>query len=95
MGDVDGFPGLSQAFSEGGQVKISMRCKSVSGQFGAGHSQTDHVNDYNNVKFFFFSFRKEGEKAMATDPRTHAWKIPWMEEPGRLQSMGSLGAGHD
>ena len=24
-----------------------------------------------------------------------AWKIPWMEEPGRLQSMGSLRVGHD
>ena len=24
-----------------------------------------------------------------------AWKIPWMEEPGRLQSMGSLGVGRD
>ena len=30
------------------------------------------------------------EKAMATNPSTLAWKIPWMEEPGRLQSMGSL-----
>ena len=30
------------------------------------------------------------EKAMATDSSTLAWKIPWMEEPGRLQSMGSL-----
>ena len=27
--------------------------------------------------------------------RTLAWKIPWAEEPGRLQSMGSLGAGHN
>ena len=26
---------------------------------------------------------------------TLAWKIPWMEEPGRLQSTGSLGVGHD
>ena len=26
---------------------------------------------------------------------TLAWRIPWMEEPGRLQSMGSLGVGHD
>ena len=26
---------------------------------------------------------------------TLAWQIPWMEEPGRLQSMGSLGVGHD
>ena len=28
------------------------------------------------------------EKAMATHSNTLAWKIPWMEEPGRLQSMG-------
>ena len=27
--------------------------------------------------------------------RTLAWKIPWTEEPGRLQSMGSLRVGHD
>ena len=30
------------------------------------------------------------EKAMAPHPSTFAWKIPWMEEPGQLQSMGSL-----
>ena len=30
------------------------------------------------------------EKAMATHSSTPAWKIPWKEEPGRLQSMGSL-----
>ena len=35
------------------------------------------------------------EKAMATHPSTLAWKIPWTEEPGRLQSMGSQGVGHD
>ena len=29
------------------------------------------------------------EKEMATHSRTLAWKIPWTEEPGRLQSMGS------
>ena len=29
-------------------------------------------------------------KAMATHSSTLAWKIPWMEEPSRLQSMGSL-----
>ena len=31
------------------------------------------------------------EKAMATHSSTLAWKIPWMEGPGGLQSMGSLG----
>ena len=35
------------------------------------------------------------EKAMAPLSSTLAWKIPWMEEPGRLQSMGSLGVRHD
>ena len=30
------------------------------------------------------------EREMATHSSTLAWKIPWMEEPGRLQSMGSL-----
>ena len=35
------------------------------------------------------------EKAMATHSSTLAWKIPWAEEPGRLQSMGSLRVRHD
>ena len=35
------------------------------------------------------------EKEMATHSSTLAWKIPWMEEPGRLQSMVSLRVGHD
>ena len=35
------------------------------------------------------------EKAMASHSNTLAWKIPWTEEPGRLQSTGSLGVRHD
>ena len=35
------------------------------------------------------------EKAMASHSSTLAWKIPWTEEPGRLQSMGSRRVGHD
>ena len=35
------------------------------------------------------------EKEMATHSSTLAWKIPWTEEPGRLQSMGSQKVGHD
>ena len=35
--------------------------------------------------FYFHALEKE----MATHSSTLAWKIPWMEEPGRLQSMGS------
>ena len=35
------------------------------------------------------------EKEMATHSRTLAWKIPWAEEPGRLQSMGLQRVGHN
>ena len=35
------------------------------------------------------------EQAMATHSSTLAWKIPWKEEPGRLQSMGLQRVGHD
>ena len=35
------------------------------------------------------------EKEMAIHSSILAWKIPWTEEPGRLQSMGLQGVGHD
>jgi len=35
------------------------------------------------------------EKEMATYTSILAWKIPWTEEPGRLQSMGLQRVGHD
>ena len=35
------------------------------------------------------------EKGMATHSSFLAWRIPWAEEPGGLQSMGSQGVGHD
>ena len=35
------------------------------------------------------------EKELAIYSRTIAWKIPWTEEPGRLQPMGSQRVGHD
>ena len=45
---------------------------------------TNHSNSDNSV-----------EKAMATHSSTLVWKIPWMEEPGRLRPMGSLRVRHD
>ena len=41
------------------------------------------------------SLENQREKAMAPHSSTLAWKIPWMVEPGRLQSMGLLRVGHD
>ena len=42
------------------------------------------------LKLQYFGCLKEPEKAMASHSSTFAWKIPWTEEPGGLQSMGSL-----
>ena len=49
------------------------------------------------LKFSFFKWpwHTITQKAMAPNSSTLSWKIPWMEEPGRLQSMGSLRVGHD
>ena len=47
------------------------------------------------IMYYFCLLYLVLEKAMAPHSSTLAWKIPWTEEPGRLQSMGSLGVGHD
>ena len=47
------------------------------------------------IKATLDSPSKTREQAVATHSSTLAWKIPWMEEPGRLQSMGSQRVGHD
>ena len=57
-------------------------------------------NVYRKLESCFFSnlpgsITYSLEKAMAPHSSTLAWKIPWMEEPGRLQSMGSLRVRHD
>ena len=56
-------------------------------------SQSPHPSFVIIVDLEQTSFNKE--KAMAPHSSTLAWKIPWTEEPGRLQSMGSLRVGHN
>ena len=54
------------------------------------------LSHWRSPKLLLGSIKKTGlEKAMAPHSSTLAWKIPWTEEPGRLQSMGSLGVRHD
>ena len=48
-----------------------------------------------NKRGYMYTYGSLSGKAIATHSSTLAWKIPWMEEPGRLQPMGSLGVGHD
>ena len=51
--------------------------------------------DLSSINFFFSLLPSQLEKAMAPYSSTLAWKVPWTEEPGRLQSMESLGVRHD
>ena len=53
-----------------------------------------HVG-YDELSIIMDPTQSELEKAMAPHSSTVARKIPWMEEPGRLQSMGSLRVRHD
>ena len=48
-----------------------------------------------NLNFLLESLKLTKEKAMAPHSSTLAWKIPWTEEPGRLQSTGPLRVGHN
>ena len=57
--------------------------------------QDHHHMLYLFALFIFLLLNSLLEKAMATHSSTLAWKIPWTEEPGGLQSMGSLRVGHD
>ena len=57
---------------------------------GAFHAKIGPIKDRNSV-----DLTEAAEKAMAPHSSTLAWQIPWTEEPGGLQSMGSLRVGHD
>ena len=57
------------------------------------HQPSVYIYEYPVLKSW--ALGKAMEKAMATHSSTLAWKIPWMEEPVGLQSMGLRGVGHD
>ena len=52
-------------------------------------------NSFPLATYFIHGGTQSSEKAMAPHSSTLAWKIPWTGEPGGLQSMRSLGVGHD
>ena len=67
--------------------------------FSRGSSQPRDQTQVSHTACRFFTIwacvRAYTEKAMAPHSSTLAWKIPWMEEPGRLQSMGSQRVRHE
>ena len=60
-------------------------------QEGTVSLETNLVPYQQGIRYFsdYLYLPPEKEKAMAPHSSTFPWKIPWMEEPGRLQSMGS------
>ena len=57
---------------------------------GTFHAKMGSIKDRNSM-----DLTEAAEKAMATHSSTIAWKIPWTEEPGRLQSMRLQRVRHD
>ena len=67
---------------------------------GTFHAKMGTVKDRNGIDLIEAEDikkrqQKNSEKAVAPHSSTLAWKIPWMEEPGGLQSMGLLRVGYD
>ena len=58
------------------------------------HHPWSPPSDLKNLIFEYHCYQCS-EKAMASHSSTLAWKIPWLEKPGRLPSMGSHRVGHD
>ena len=54
-----------------------------------------HLPTMRETRVQFLGWEALLEKEMATHSSTLAWKIPWTEEPGRLQSMESQRVGHN
>ena len=67
---------------------LSHQCKEIEENNRMGKTR-DLYKNISDTKGTFL------EKAMAPHSSTLAWKIPWIEEPGRLQSMGSQRVRHD
>ena len=83
-------------------MDCSLLGSSVHGIFQArvlewGAIAFSNVSSYGHIIWVTFndSSAFRSEKAMAPHSSLLAWKIPWTEEPGRLQSMGSLRVGLD
>ena len=76
----------------GGGIRMGNTCKPMADSFQCMTKSTA-INKKNKTKNRT-TITSSMEKAMATHSSTLAWKIPWTEEPGRLESMGSPRVGH-
>ena len=71
------------------------RNRILSGPFLITAQTVKHLPTMRETRVWSLGQEVPLEKEMAIHSSILAWKIPWMEEPGRLQSMGSQRVGHD
>ena len=78
-----------------GLVTIPVRCKSKINKCTNKQTMTIFINERNGTQKCRHENILKGNNRKAIHCSTIAWKIPWTEEPGRLQSMGSQRVRHD
>ena len=81
MGDLGSIPGLGRSLGEGKGYPL---------QYSGLENSMDCIDRGVTKSQIWLS-----DLHLAPHSSTLAWKIPWMEEPGRLQTMGSLRVRHD
>ena len=84
--------------TEGGRergVNLEFRMKTLTLPYIKHHEKHPENNNEQATLSIYNLVVFNSEKAMAPHSSILAWKIPWMEEPGRLRSMGSLRVRHD
>ena len=98
VGDLGSIPGSGRSPGEGNGNPLQYSCLENPMDGGAWwatvhgiEKSRTRLSDFTSLHFF----NLDSEKAMAPHSSTLAWEIPWMEKPGRLQSMESLRVGQD
>ena len=88
---------LDDSCGEGNGTPLQYSCQENPTDGGAWWAAVHGVaKSRTRLSDFTFTFHFHAvEKEMATHSSVLAWRIPWMEKPGRLQSMGSHRVGHD
>ena len=101
----DGSPAVLFQILKDDVVKCCTQYTNKFGKLSSGHNwkksvfipnpKKGNAKESSNYHTIALISQASTEKAMAIHSSTPAWKIPWTEEPGRLQSMGLLRDEHD
>ena len=96
VGDLGSVPRLGRSLGEGNGYPLQYSCLGKSMDRGAWQATVHGVAKSQTQQWLSLSLVYYiSEKAMATHSSTVVWEIPWTEEPGKLQSMGSRRVRHN